>query len=166
MYRKIDDFISDYRRESESTNKILKSIDTSKKSIRINENIRSPERLVWHMTQSISKMKFRTGLCEKDELAGESIPVDFEDLISIYNNQVNSVLNNLKAQWNDSMLEEKMDFFGENYAKGIILSSIITHEIHHRAQLTIVMRALGMEVPGVYGPSKAEWAKFKMPAQE
>ncbi|HRN25773.1 MAG TPA: DinB family protein [Ignavibacteriaceae bacterium] len=43
---------------------------------------------------------------------------------------------------------------------------IISHQTHHRAQLTIVMRLNGLNVPGIYGPSKEEWTQLGMPAQE
>jgi uncharacterized damage-inducible protein DinB len=46
------------------------------------------------------------------------------------------------------------------------LGVIVSHQIHHRAQLTIVMRLNGLKVPGVYGPSKEEWTSYGMPAQE
>jgi uncharacterized damage-inducible protein DinB len=56
--------------------------------------------------------------------------------------------------------------YGEMWAKGKTLGVIISHQIHHRAQLTIVMRLLGLKVPGIYGPSNEEWAAYGMPAQE
>lgn len=52
------------------------------------------------------------------------------------------------------------------WKRGTTLGIIISHQIHHRAQLTIVMRLNGLKVPGVYGPSKEEWKGYGMPAQE
>jgi uncharacterized damage-inducible protein DinB len=46
------------------------------------------------------------------------------------------------------------------------LGFIVSHQIHHRAQLTVVMRLNGLNVPGVYGPSKEEWTSYGIPAQE
>ena len=62
------------------------------------------------------------------------------------------------------MLED--DMYGEMWAKGKTLGVLVTHQIHHRAQLTIVMRLAGLKVPGVYGPSNEEWAAMGMQAQE
>lgn len=56
--------------------------------------------------------------------------------------------------------------YGEMWAEGKTLSVLVTHQIHHRSQLTIVMRLLGLKVPGTYGPSNEEWAAYGMPAQE
>ena len=166
MYRKIDDFISDYRMESENTNKVFSRIETGKKTDRVNENVRSPERLAWHITQTLSEMMMRTGLTDKDDLEKRPIPENFDDIIRIYNEHVTRLMENVKSGWQDDELEDLMEFYGEKWPKGFLLRSIITHEIHHRAQLTVVMRILDMPVPGVYGPSKEEWVKYNMPAME
>lgn len=39
---------------------------------------------------------------------------------------------------------------------------MIQHQIHHRGQMTILMRQAGLTVPGLYGPSKEEWAVIGM----
>ena len=56
--------------------------------------------------------------------------------------------------------------YGEKWKRGTTLSVIISHQIHHRAQLTVVMRLNGLKVPGVFGPAKEEWTQLGMPAQE
>lgn len=38
-----------------------------------------------------------------------------------------------------------------------LISGYICHEIHHRGQLSLLIRMLGGTVPGVYGPSGDEW---------
>jgi uncharacterized damage-inducible protein DinB len=43
---------------------------------------------------------------------------------------------------------------------------LITHQIHHRAQMTVLMRLAGLKVPGVCGPAKEEWKAMGMPAME
>jgi uncharacterized damage-inducible protein DinB len=46
------------------------------------------------------------------------------------------------------------------------LRVLIQHEVHHRGQMTVLMRQAGLEVPGVYGPAREEWAACGMPAQD
>lgn len=36
-------------------------------------------------------------------------------------------------------------------------------ETHHLGQMTVLMRQAGLNVPGVYGPSKEEWTAYGMP---
>lgn len=166
MYRKTEDFISDYRLETENTNKVFRNIETAKINVRVHDNVRTAGRLAWHITQTLSEMMFRCGLAETDDLEGKPVPDDMNGIISEYNDHVNKVLKAVKVQWKDEELEDKMDFYGEKWPKGFLLTSIITHEIHHRGQLLVVMRLLDMTVPGVYGPSKEEWSKYNMPAME
>jgi hypothetical protein len=40
--------------------------------------------------------------------------------------------------------------YEEKWKRGMTLAIIISHQIHHRAQLTVVMRLNGLKVPGVF----------------
>lgn len=48
--------------------------------------------------------------------------------------------------------------------KAALLSLFIKHLIHHRGQMTVLMRQAGLKVPGVYGPSKEKWSQMGMDA--
>jgi 5-methylcytosine-specific restriction endonuclease McrA len=74
--------------------------------------------------------------------------------------------NSIKSNWNDDTLFVEDDMYGEFWKRGSTLAIIISHQIHHRAQLTVVMRLNGLKVPGVYGPSKEEWTSYGMPVQD
>ncbi len=41
---------------------------------------------------------------------------------------------------------------------------LIRHHIHHRGQMTELMRQARLKVPGMYGPSKEEVEAFGRPA--
>ena len=51
-------------------------------------------------------------------------------------------------------------------ARGRTLSALAGHQAHHRAQMMVLMRILGLPMPGVYAPAREDWAKFGMAAQE
>jgi uncharacterized damage-inducible protein DinB len=36
---------------------------------------------------------------------------------------------------------------------------LIVHEIHHRGQMTVLMRQAGLSFTGIYGPTREEWIK-------
>lgn len=42
--------------------------------------------------------------------------------------------------------------YGEIWARGLTLFYLITHQAHHRGQMTVLMRQAGLPVPGIYGP--------------
>jgi uncharacterized damage-inducible protein DinB len=38
----------------------------------------------------------------------------------------------------------------------------IRHEVHHRGQMTVLMRQAGLPLHGFYGPSRDEWVAMGM----
>ncbi|WP_306434409.1 DinB family protein [Paenibacillus sp. J2TS4] len=41
-------------------------------------------------------------------------------------------------------------------ARGKLLSILLTHDTHHRGQMTVLLRQAGLTVPGVMGPTKEQ----------
>jgi uncharacterized damage-inducible protein DinB len=41
---------------------------------------------------------------------------------------------------------------------------MIKHIVHHRGQMTVLMRQAGVQVPGIYGPAREEWSQMGMEA--
>jgi uncharacterized damage-inducible protein DinB len=51
-------------------------------------------------------------------------------------------------------LTNVIDLLGLMQAPGIVfLSMAVKHSVHHRGQLSTYLRAMGGQVPGIYGPS-------------
>jgi len=166
MYHKLEDFISDWAIESESTLKIFNNLTDESLSKKVNENVRTAGRLTWHITTAIGEMAHRTGLTFKTVEADSAIPATAKEIVDAYKEASSNLLNAIKSNWNDDTLNVEDDMYGEMWKRGMTLGVIISHQIHHRAQLTVVMRLNGLSVPGVYGPSKEEWTAYGMPAQE
>ncbi|WP_374163238.1 DinB family protein [Arcticibacter sp. MXS-1] len=166
MYRTINDFISDRRDEVSHTTKVFSSVTEGLQKQKPHENIRSAERLAWHIVQTLTEMGHRAGLFEEDLLENEQPPATVREIIERYVKLNELLIENLAKVWSDSDLEVEIPMYGEMWKKGKLLSVLNAHEAHHRSQLTVVMRLLGMPVPGIYGPSKEEWAGMGMPAME
>ena len=49
-----------------------------------------------------------------------------------------------------------------------MFNALIVHEVHHRGQMSVLMRQAGLVVPSIYGPNAEETAKMmeKMAAQQ
>ncbi|MEW6171378.1 MAG: DinB family protein, partial [Candidatus Omnitrophota bacterium] len=99
-----------------------------------------------------------------DEQAPE--PEKFADIISTYQKYSDTLYQHIKNNWTDNTLAEELNLWGENWAKGKLLGVLVIHQTHHRAQMTVLMRQAGLKVPGVYGPSKEEWAAMGMTPQK
>jgi uncharacterized damage-inducible protein DinB len=55
MYYKLEDFISDWKIESESTLKVFNNLTDESLTKVVNENVRTAGRLAWHIVTSIGK---------------------------------------------------------------------------------------------------------------
>jgi uncharacterized damage-inducible protein DinB len=166
MYRKTEDFLTDWAYESESTIKIFKNITNEVLNKKDHENVRTIAILSWHITITLSEMLNKAGLKVAGPDEHSKPPSTVDEIISTYEASSASLAEQVKKNWNDAVLTEEIPMYGESWKKGIVLSVLIRHQAHHRGQLTILMRQAGLKIPGVYGPSKEEWAQWNMPAMD
>jgi uncharacterized damage-inducible protein DinB len=166
MYRTIQDFLNEWPYESGATVKVFKAISEDKKAERANQNIRSLERLAWHLTQTLPEMMHKAGALDKDELERQPIPGTMDEIIKEYEKQSQLIQKAVADKWKDNNLTEEVNMYGMNWKKGQVLSTIIKHQTHHRGQMIALMRVYGMKVPGIYGPAKEEWTAMGMEAME
>jgi uncharacterized damage-inducible protein DinB len=163
MYRAIDDFQTDYRNESEATVKVLRNLTDASLQHRMSPNVRGIGRLAWHMVVSIAQMAHEAGLKTVDgSRDDDAVPATAAEILAAYQAAMASLLDAVRNSWTDAQLEEKIPMYGESWSKGLTLAILVKHEIHHRAQLTVLMRQAGLVVPGCYGPAREEWAAMGM----
>jgi uncharacterized damage-inducible protein DinB len=165
MYRVLNDFLDDWKYESESTLKLFGNITDDKKNQKVTPDGRSLGYLAWHITQSLPEIMHRIGF--NFEIYKEQVPEPekFSEVISFYKLYSEQIFNQVKEKWTDEILVEETDMYGETWKMGKVLSMLVIHQAHHRAQMTILMRQAGLQVTGVYGPSREEWAAMGMEPQ-
>lgn len=166
MYRKIEDFITEWGYESESTLRAFKNITNGSLNKKDNENVRSIAVLSWHITITLSEMLNKAGLPVTGPDEHSKPPATITEIIAAYESSSKSVIEQVKKLWNDTTLLEEIPMYGDTWKKGTVLSVLIKHQAHHRGQLTVLMRQSGLKVQGIYGPSKEEWAQWNVPAME
>jgi uncharacterized damage-inducible protein DinB len=118
--------------------------------------------LAWHAVLTLGEMAAKTGV--RVEAPGEDTPepAHAADIAAAYGTASQSLADDLQARWKDSMLPEKFEMYGSTWTREAALASVVRHEIHHRGQMTVLMRQAGLKVPGVYGPAREEWASMGM----
>lgn len=168
MYHKLQDFFNDWVYESEATLKVLNNLTDESLSKNVGENIRTAGRLAWHITGAIAELGTRMGLTLDNIDQDSQFPSKAKEIVDSYKSVSDSLITEIKAKWNDEtlLLEDVTAGPGETWSRSKTLGALVTHQIHHRGQLTVVMRLNGLKVPGNYGPSKEEWAEYGMPVQE
>lgn len=166
MYYKISDFISDWKYESEATVKVFSNLTDESLSKKVHEKIRTPGILAWHIVNTIPEMMSRTGLKFESIKHDSPVPTKTLEILNAYKLVSEKLLKQVKGKWGDETLKLEDDMYGEMWSKGKTLGVLVTHQIHHRGELIIIMRMNGLKVPGIYGPSREEWAAIGIQAQE
>ncbi len=163
MYRVIDDFMNDWKYETGATLKVLNALTDASLKQQVAPGGRTLGDLAWHLVLTLGEMGRRAGVAVEAPGEDAAPPVRSEEIISAYGRAAESVGGQVRAHWSDASLLEKIDMYGDLWSRGATLASVIRHQAHHRAQMTVLMRQAGLRVPGVYGPSREEWAQMGLP---
>jgi uncharacterized damage-inducible protein DinB len=166
MYRTIQDFLDDWKYESDATLKVFKNLTDTSLNQKVSPDGRSLGFLAWHLILTLGEMGGKAGLKINTPSEDTPVPQKASDIVAAYEKGGASVGTSVKESWNDGMLKDEIDMYGQKWTRGATLSSLVVHQIHHRAQMTVLMRQAGLKVPGIYGPSKEEWSAFGMKPQD
>ena len=166
MIRTMEDFKNDWAHEMDATIKIFKNLTDLSLSQKVDREGRTLGRLAWHITVSIGEMLAKTGLKADGPDENSDPPDSAAEIVHTYERTAHSALKLISEHWSDETLMQEDAMYGETWKRGFTLSVLIHHQIHHRGQMTVLMRQAGLKVPGIYGPSREEWAGFGMPAMK
>lgn len=166
MYNTVKSFVSDWKYESESTLKMLGNLTDESLKQKVWAEGRTLGFLAWHITLSIGEMMAKIGLSPNCPPEDAKMPQRASEIKSTYERAAAALVTELETKLKDEMLGEEISAYGQAFTKAQMLKMLNTHQIHHRGQMTVLMRQAGLKVPGVYGPSKEEWAGYGMPAME
>jgi uncharacterized damage-inducible protein DinB len=164
MYTSISSFIEDWNQEAASTQKVLDALTDQSLQQEVSPDDRTLGRIAWHVVTSTPGMLNEFGVnVENVENAG-TVPSSANQIAETFRKVSTDTIDAVKQQWTDESLQEMKNVFGMDMQKAVTLSLLIKHIIHHRGQMTVLMRQAGLNVPGVYGPSRDEWSQMGMEA--
>ncbi|WP_217593102.1 DinB family protein [Cohnella sp. GbtcB17] len=162
MFMSIESFIQEWENESARTRRLLETLTDASLSQSVAEGFRTLGRLAWHLTCSPQEMLVRTGLSLPAPGDEHVVPAAAAEIAAAYARTAREVADAVRGQWTDAELAAMSDMYGEQWPNGLTLRAVIQHEVHHRGQMTVLMRQAGLSVPGVYGPAREEWAAMGM----
>jgi uncharacterized damage-inducible protein DinB len=166
MYRKIDDFLKAWAWDTESTEKVFRTLTDRSLSQRVSPEGRTLGRIAWHIVQTLPEMCNRTGLEVVGPGEDDPIPSSAAEIAARFKEAADSLGAQVEANWTDASLDVEDEMYGASWTRGQTLVALVGHQAHHRGQMTVLMRQAGLRVPGVYGPSKEEWSDYGMPPHE
>ena len=160
MFRSIEDFLKVWNAEGANTCKVIAALTDESLSQAVAGGHRTLGRMAWHIVLTLGELPARTGLDVDAPAEDAPVPAGAEDIYRAYSNASDSLAKAIEAEWTDATLDVEDDMYGETWKRGFSLFVLLAHEIHHRGQMTVLMRQAGLKVPGVYGPALEEWEVY------
>jgi uncharacterized damage-inducible protein DinB len=154
MYRNITDFQNMWQFETDATLMCFRNLTDTSLGYRSSAFPRGLGRLAQHIAEAPSAY-FSKSRIPVDGPAYGVTPATVDQLIKDYMQGMSAILLEV-ANWSDGNLEDSIEFFGMPMKKGMLLSTVIHHQAHHRGQLTVLMHEAGVPAPGFYGPTASE----------
>jgi len=159
-----DAFIAELRHESRLTKKMLEVVPLDKGHWKPHEKSMSLARLATHIaeiTHWVSRI-YRIDDFDFMNYPFKSPKAESqEELLTIFQSNLDEALNDLALMNDEDFAKQWTVRRGEEVQfqtpkKVAIRGWAFSHLIHHRGQLSVYLRLLGVPVPGMYGPSADE----------
>lgn len=168
MFRRIDDLRTCLAEETEKTLQILDAVPDAALDTRVGEGFRDLRRMAWHLVETRVEMPGQLGLKVRGAhlMQGPFIqdpPATMAEIRTAFVDAAAS-LDEVLGTWADTDLDREDVLYGETWRRGRTFMVLVVHEIHHRGQMTVLMRQAGLPVPGIYGPAKEGWAAYNVEA--
>ena len=164
MYTSISNFIEEWNQEAASTQKVLDALTDESLQQKVSAEDRSLGAIAWHIVSSTPGMLIEFGVTVESVQNENSVPTSAREIAETFRNVSANTSKAIGEQWTDETLAEMKNVFGMELQKAATLNMLIKHIVHHRGQMTVLMRQAGLQVPGIYGPSREEWSKMGMEA--
>ena len=154
MFAKVRHFVDLWRYESGETARVFAALSDDSLSQAVAPGHRNLGEIAWHLATAQRELAGKAGLTYDAPTHATPRPPTAREMHAAYVSAAAALAEAVQAQWTDDTLRERFEAYGIEWRKGLFLSVLLRHEIHHRGQMTVLMRQAGLRVPGVYGPSK------------
>jgi uncharacterized damage-inducible protein DinB len=163
MFHTIKEFQQTWKQESASTISLFERLTDESLDHKVWNEGRTLAKLANHIIDTLSELPSKLQLGIEEE---HSIHHTAAALVKHYRDASIKLVETINAKWTDANLEDKHNMYGEERKNAFSLWILVVHQIHHRGQMTVLMRQAGLKIPGLYGPAKEEWEAMGMKAME
>ncbi|WP_139990903.1 DinB family protein [Paenibacillus paridis] len=159
MYCTVEDLIIEWKREAVLTEKILESLTDEALLQQVYPEGRTLGRIAWHFVTNIPDYLTEFGV-PIAKVPNSNVVPSAKEITEVFKTVSSQATNALQERWTDDMLKHTQNAFGRTESNATIFMGLIKHIVHHRGQVTVLMRQAGLSIPAVYGPSKEGWAQI------
>ncbi len=161
----IESFISQWEFEFQITLNVMRAIPEDKLDFKPHEKFFTARKLAWHLVR-IEDI-FGRGVLKDKIIIGQSTlpaepPATVAEMIAIYEKQHPEIVNGWRTL-DEAALQQKIPFVMPDGAvrrelprKAYLRTTLMHHVIHHRGQLSLMLRLMDAKVPSIYGPTADE----------
>lgn len=160
LYVTVADFIREWNGEAHLTQQVLEGVTDDALNQKVYPEGRTLGRIAWHFTVNIPEYLAHFGLQVEPVPNAEHVPSSAKEIAEMFRHVSAQAAKAIEQQWSDESLKEVQIAFGREETNAQIFMGLIKHIIHHRGQLTVLMRQAGIKPFGVYGPPKEDWIQF------
>jgi uncharacterized damage-inducible protein DinB len=161
MYKTISEFVEDWGRESAITLRVQRALTDSSLDQKSDPDGNTLGKIAWHMVVMLGMTGAAVGLEVIAPARGTEPPSSASGIAEAFQVAAQSFSEQASKKLKDEQLSSDVAYFGRTLPMRSVLTSLIRHQIHHRGQMTILMRQAAVVVPGVYGPSREETAAMR-----
>ena len=170
MFRRVDDFKTIWQQEADKTLAVFETIPDAAAHQAVDPQHRDLRRLAWHLVETILELPQNLGLKVQGPVGlgpngfiATPPPPTMAEILATYRAVSDSLLDHI-CSWSNTELGRNFSLYGETWTGAFALYVLVSHQAHHRGQMTVLMRQAGLTVPSLYGPTKEGWAQFGLEA--
>lgn len=168
MYRNPQEFVESYGWESGVTASLFDNLTPESLSLRKAEGHNTLGELAFHIATAPAMMMREVKWDLPERGWAPTGDVNLDELKSNYKADVEAI-KKLATSLSEDKLNETFNVFGMpdmNWNSHQMLGALVCHEIHHRGQLSVLMRQAGLVVPSIYGPNYEQTQEFMKQMQQ
>lgn len=152
--------MKEWNRESYLTEKVLEGLTDESLKQQVYPEGRTLGRITWHFTTNIPEYLAEFGLKIDKVENVDNIPTTAKEILDTFKYVSENAVKVIEEQWSDNDLNKVQTAFGRQESNATIIMGLIKHIVHHRGQITVLIRQAGLKPFGVYGPPKENWIKY------
>ncbi len=160
----IDDMVQELEQEAQTTRRVLERVPRNRLAWRPHEKARTLGQLALHVAMApgaVAELASSPSPTQAPQFATDPSPVSTSELIPALDRSVANAKQVLHTMDDATLMATWRLMQGDRELLAMprvafLRSVMLNHWYHHRGQLTVYLRALGVPIPSIYGPSADE----------